>query len=170
MNIEQFWQLIDKTHAASDGDPEKQMQLLIDELVTMPVEAIFDYQRIQDSLEDRAYRSDLWNAAYIIGEGCGDDSFMDFRAWLIAQGQHVFEAALQNPDTLADVVSVDGRYDTQWEGLLYVGAYAYEQKTGTEDGIPLMHERAELADEHLLTEDKEELSQHFPKLWDKFGW
>lgn len=32
------------------------------------------------------YRRDLWAAAYIIGGGCSDDSFIDFRAGLIAQG------------------------------------------------------------------------------------
>ena len=32
------------------------------------------------------YRWDMWAAAYLIGGGCSDDGFIDFRAGLIAQG------------------------------------------------------------------------------------
>ena len=31
---------------------------------------------------------------------CGDDSFIDFRDWLISQGREVFEYAVANPDRL----------------------------------------------------------------------
>ncbi|EKC76209.1 hypothetical protein LEA_04821 [human gut metagenome] len=35
--------------------------------------------------------------------GCSDDGFIDFRAWLIAQGKEVYMNALRDPDTLADI-------------------------------------------------------------------
>ena len=170
MNTDEFWQLIEATHQESGGDPEKQADLLVKALVNMPVDAILDYQRIQDGLENRAYRGDLWNAAYLIGEGCGDDGFMDFRAWLIAQGRKVYEDAIQDPETLAELVSVERRFDTQWEGLLYVGGYAYEQKTNTQDGIPISQELPSLDETHPLTDDDDELKTLYPKLWAKFGW
>ena len=59
--------------------------------------------------------------------GCSDDGFIDFRAWLIAQGREVYFAALADPDSLADVVPYG---DCCFEQLSYVGDYAYEQLTG----------------------------------------
>ena len=59
MDLDEFWKLIERTHQESGGDPEKQCSQLIAILVDMSLKAIFDYQRIQDELEDRAYRRDL---------------------------------------------------------------------------------------------------------------
>jgi len=39
----------------------------------------------------------------LINGGCSDDGFFYFRAWLISRGQKVYDAALQNPDSLAKV-------------------------------------------------------------------
>ncbi|MFI0445410.1 DUF4240 domain-containing protein [Actinomadura sp. 6N118] len=35
--------------------------------------------RLATGVTDYAYRHPLWNAAYLIEGGCGDDGFMDFR-------------------------------------------------------------------------------------------
>ena len=51
-----------------------------------------------------AYRWDLWAAAYLIQGGCSDDGFEYFCDWLISLGKHRFEAALRNPDSLAEVI------------------------------------------------------------------
>ena len=59
--------------------------------------------------------------------GCSDDGFIDFRAWLIAQGKEVYMDALREPDTLADAEPYG---DCCFECLSYVGDYAYEQLTG----------------------------------------
>ena len=63
---------------------------------------------IYDKLDRAAYRWDLWGAAYQIHGGCSDDGFDYFRAWLISQGQAVYEAALENPDSLAEHLDEDG--------------------------------------------------------------
>ena len=39
----------------------------------------------------------------MIHGGCSDDSFTDFRASLISHGRTIFENALNDPETLADV-------------------------------------------------------------------
>lgn len=59
--------------------------------------------------------------------GCSDDGFIDFRAWLIAQGRDVYLSALADPDSLAEVTPYG---DCCFETLSYVGDYAYEQLTG----------------------------------------
>ncbi len=130
MNIDEFWQLIDKTRIESGDNPTQQARLLEDALAKMPVEEIIEFQNIRNLLQNQAFQKSLQNAAHIIGEGCGEDGFMDFRTWLIGQGRELFEKAIQNPETLADAVSLDERHDTQAEDLLYVANVAHQRKTG----------------------------------------
>lgn len=129
MNVEQFWKLIEKTHQISNGAPDKQAELLIDELAKLSEADILSYQSILDDMKDKAYIAELWDVAFIMasGWGCSDDGFMDFRAWLIGQGREVFEKGLSDPESLVDIVEFG--QETQWEELLYVAMYAYERGT-----------------------------------------
>jgi len=45
----------------------------------------------------------LWGAAYLANDGCSDDGFLYFRAWLITQGKDIFEQVCKDPDSLAHV-------------------------------------------------------------------
>ncbi|HEX6778398.1 MAG TPA: DUF4240 domain-containing protein, partial [Ktedonobacterales bacterium] len=47
------------------------------------------------------------------------------------QGEAIFYATLQDPDSLAEIVDPD-RDDYECEALLYVAMEAYEARTGTE--------------------------------------
>ena len=129
MDVEQFWKLIEKTHQNSQGAPQKQADLLVDELVKLSEADILSYQSILDDLTNKAYIAELWDVAFILasGWGCSDDGFLDFRGWLIAQGKDVYEKALSDPESLVDIVEFG--QETQWEVLLYVAIEAYEQST-----------------------------------------
>lgn len=180
MTHDEFWQLIDKTRAESGNNPTKQAELLVKALTAMPVEDIIDYQRIHDVYFTRAFRTDLWDVAYIIGKGCSDDGFKDFKGWLIGQGLSTYERALYNPDTLAHIVTIEERYDTQTEELLYVAEYTYENKTNTIDGIP--PDKLDLTSSKLnrnspcfsIKEAGDDMDdcfkKHYPNIWAKFGW
>ena len=61
------------------------------------------------------------------GNDCSGDGFIDFRAWLIAQSNEVYLAALADPDSLADVEAYGG---CQFEEFTYVGDKALEAMTG----------------------------------------
>jgi len=169
---EEFWQLIDKTREESGNNPTKQAELLVKALSVMSDDDIFDYQRIHDSYFQTAFRTDLWDAVEII-YSAGDDGFMDFRAWLIGQGLRVFEQALNNPDSIADLISVENRYDIFAEELLCVAHVAYDP--GLEKIIPVYPEYKKLERNSecfsLSGEMQREcLKRHYPKLWAKFGW
>lgn len=57
------------------------------------------------------YRYDLWAAAYLIGGGCSDDSFTDFRAGLIGQGCDWYEQATTSSDSGSGRCRTDAVYD-----------------------------------------------------------
>ncbi|MFH9352577.1 DUF4240 domain-containing protein [Kitasatospora sp. NPDC017646] len=63
-------------------------------------------------------RWDVWAAAHLIGGGCSDDSFVGFRAGLIAFGRDWYERAADAPESLAEHPSVQaGAADGgQWLG------------------------------------------------------
>ena len=166
MEVNTFWKLIDRARTDSNGDVSKQADLLVEELVQLPLTEIFAYETIMDDMLDTAYDAALWDAADIIGCGCSDDGFSDFRAWLIAQGKEVYERVLADPESLVDMIDVDK--DGQEGALLYVVIAAYKQKTGQE--IP-PHNPKDVRSPHLkgFHWPEEDRNARFPKLAAKFG-
>jgi hypothetical protein len=128
MDITQFWQLIDRTRVASGGDNIKHAELLTDELAQLPEEEIVEYQHIFDTLVRRAERDDILEVADFIYGGLGDDGWKDFRAWLVGQGQMVYENMLADPESLVDVVGTLERLNITAELLSYAARHAFEGK------------------------------------------
>ena len=168
MNSEIFWELIDQSRKDADGDLDTQHEIIVSKLSQYTVEEIFEFDRIFNKYYVDSYASDLWAAAYIINDGCSDDGFDYFRAWLISKGKKVYEDALKNPDSLADRIS-DEEYG-EFEEFLSIANDAYSVLTGRDD----FYDRPELVTypypEIELTwhEDSEELREMFPKLAEKF--
>jgi hypothetical protein len=53
--------------------------------------------------------------------------FRNFRDWLISEGREIFERALANPESLADLERVD---QVELEAFGYVASQLYKNKTG----------------------------------------
>lgn len=162
MQIENFWQLIEKSKVGADDCTEQADNLsqLLSELE--PIEIVSFSEYFNQKLID-AFRWDLWSIAYIVNGGASDDGFLYFRCWLLAQGKDYFEAALANTESAANNAVVDEF--NECEDILYVARRAYEKAAGSE--LPTMlDEPAQLAGESL---EEEDLEQMFPKLAEKFG-
>ncbi|HEX5219568.1 MAG TPA: DUF4240 domain-containing protein [Verrucomicrobiae bacterium] len=100
-NIDEFWTTVERALVASGGDMERKCELLTAELERLSGEKSKAFNQHLRDLFHRAYIWDLWGAAYLMNEGCRDDSLMDFRYTLISLGRTVCENALANPDSLA---------------------------------------------------------------------
>lgn len=98
------------------------------QLKELPPEEVRSFSDHFDDCEDIAYKWDLWAAAYIIGGGCSDDSFSDFRSSLISMGREFFERMVASPDDLAEVH--DAEETLFFEGYQYVPTQVYEEMTG----------------------------------------
>src|SRR5688500_7565585 len=136
MDQYRFRSLIEDARSGGSGDCARQVDVLAKALQGHPPQEILDFRNILGESLDRAYRYDLWGAAYLINGGCSNDGFDYFLGWLIAQGRDVYQAALQDPDSLVShpqVASLDPRYGSLWcEQLLSVDDRAYEAVTGQE--------------------------------------
>lgn len=174
-----FWLLIDRSRSMVDltkvpnGDAfqEQQIEHLSDLLSALSPEEIVGFDIRSTYLSVRAYRWDLWDAAYWAHGGCGDDGFADFRDNLISLGQEAYKRVMSNPDDLADFIN---RPDVPYmlsEGFGYTAGKVYQQRTGRD--IQEHFSLYPTAPEEPIGErgdpdDEEEIQRRFPKLYAKF--
>ncbi|MEU2222397.1 DUF4240 domain-containing protein [Streptomyces sp. NPDC018347] len=170
MDETEFWELIDATREAAGGDPEEQADALVDRLLRLDPELVLDFARHFEARYNRAYRWDLWGAAWLLLDGCSDDAFDYFRCWLIGQGREVFEGALHEPDALAGLLGeFDEEIDGDGEELGYAADEVYEQLTGTvAPDLGIAPAPAEPEGTPLDLEDDRVLASRYPRLWERF--
>ncbi|AKF11486.1 hypothetical protein DB32_008635 [Sandaracinus amylolyticus] len=124
-------------------------------------EDVAGFAHIFETLHARAYRWDLWHAAYVIEGGCSDDGFTDFRSGLIGLGREVFENALRDPLTLARL-SGDSAFSQ--EGMRYAARRAYERITGRRLAVDVaraIEPAGEQLDEEVFLRKYAELERRF---------
>jgi hypothetical protein len=167
MNTEDFWTLIDKSREAADGDPEEQLEHLETLLSELEPDEIVAFDKHFAEFHNQAYTWGLWGAAYLIGGGCSDDGFMDFRGWLVSRGQDVYEKALSNPDSLARLVSEDD--ECQVEGFQYLPKQVWSEVAGEEESDFPKHDIEYRAEPVGKEWEEDKLDGLFPKLAKKFG-
>ncbi|MET8290717.1 DUF4240 domain-containing protein [Streptomyces sp. NPDC048448] len=170
MDETEFWELVDTTREAVEGDPEDHADLIVERLVQRDPDVVLDFARHFEARYNRAYRWDLWGAAWVLLDGASDDAFDFFRCWLIGQGREVFEGAMHDPDTLAELLDdFDEDLDGDGEELGYAADEAYEQLTGVvapDLGIPPASPEPEGTP--LDFENEGVLAERYPKLWERF--
>jgi hypothetical protein len=144
------------------------------ELAKIPADEVLGFGELLYRLHSESYRADLWGAAFLINGGCSDDGFDYFRAWLIAQGRSTYEAALDNPDSLASVALPD---QMELEELLGLPADVYEELTGQDnfyDRLPKAPRRDIPDEEFEIWSDGEgdideaKARKVYPKLFEAF--
>lgn len=140
MDFDAFWELID--HVRSNARDDKHMvERVATALEALPTEEILDFEEQMSEVEGRAYRWDVWGAAYLINGGCSDDGFLDFRGWLVAQGRDTFTRAMADPDSLAEHLAVRRMAESRrngWlglESLCFVAEETYERLTGDHEAF-----------------------------------
>lgn len=168
MTEDRFWQIV---HDACRSDPhtaEEWDERLIDALRQLPASEIIKWNHLFDRFAARAYCIDLWAAAYLINGGASDDGFYYFRCWLIGMGQRIYEAAIRDPDTLADVATPDWyKQGIDAEAEIYAAAHrAWMHVTSEPDtaDYPARNESAQLVGEDWNFDDREEMKRRLPRL------
>jgi hypothetical protein len=165
MTLDQFWCVVEKVHHASKGDMDRKCELLDAELRGLPLDEIRSFHAHFYECLDRAYSWELWAAAFIIGGGCSDDKFSDFRSTLISMGRQTFERTLADPQSLADI-----DYDAEtadYEGYQYVPSRVERDLTGGQ-GFPRSRPRPDEPSGMIWHEDK--VADLYPRLAKKYDY
>lgn len=172
MSKDDFWELICEARTLCGQDADAYASWLREQLMEAGPQQAQDFHDFVHAYQDLAYQYGLWSAASIICGGCTDDGFIDFRAWLIAQGWNVYRTALNDPDSLADAEPHGG---CQFEDLTYIGSAVLEELTGQDayeniDSAAYNKLVAELEQEIVYGEglgypyEPNEIAQRFPRL------
>ena len=179
MNEKEFWSLISKMHIV-----EEPYEWVINHLAKQSEEEIASFEILFETYFSEAYAVNLLGAAWIIMDGCSEDSFVHFRAWLIGQGEQVYKKTLDDPDYLAEYIFPiyeEEGLTPELEDMLDLALQAYTIKRKGDDdwNDQLWNEFNSLIEskgydypQQQLTIDwksKDELKAKFPKLWKRFG-
>jgi hypothetical protein len=172
MDRDAFWRVIDAC-AEACGNPDDFEDLLREQLEEFEDDELLGFDREFRLLSAEAYDWGLWGAAYVIGGGCSDDSFADFRTWLISQGQDAFDSALADPDSLADLAAEqEGIEDLvfEFESIAYLATEIWgERHPGEELPETDVEHPADAKGEPFEEDDSATLRNRYPQLWASFG-
>lgn len=122
------WKLIDDARAAAGDDDEVFLEKLSERIAPLAEKQLLSVAEFIEDRVEEANAWDLWGAAYVLNGGCSDDGFLYFRRWLVAQGRHRYEAAVKQPESIADWASADSPHEL--EELTFVVADAYAAASG----------------------------------------
>ena len=178
MDIETFWKTIDDARQTAEKIADVPARL-IEVLSRMSEKEIIDYGSHFRSCMFLSYDANLWLGAVVVLGGCGDDRFTDFRCWLIAQGREIFEAALADPDSLANLKSFEGKSGYPiLERMNYVDKEAFCLRLGgsTHDFATVekyelvfpVRKHPRLKNEELVNTSDEDAKTLLPKLAARF--
>jgi hypothetical protein len=163
MDINKFWRIVDEAKVRAGNDIETRIETLRKGLSGFAPAELQKFQNIYDQQIQRSYRWDLWGAAYVMNSGCSDDGFRYFRDWLISEGREIFERALTDPDSLAELPRVDV---AELELYGYVALELFEEKAEGELERDFSTEGAEPAGKQW---SEEQLPSLFPRLHAMYG-
>src|SRR5437667_11066576 len=165
MEWKQFWKILETAYRPDGPD---HFEALKEELERLKWPEVVAFQSRFDEAMAAANTIDVEGAAYLINGGeHGNAGFRDFRAWLVGRGRHPYEAALKNPDSLADILDGD---PVDGFGLDAAAVRVYEEKTGMSD----FYERLDREEKDLPPpppegidwdfEDDDQMRRRFPRL------
>ena len=144
MTTERFWDIIAAINAkAPDGGQEAMLRQAKKELEKLTLEELVDYDQIFHGYHRAAYRQYLWAASAALGAFYSDDSFIDFRSWLISRGKQVYMDALRDPPSLSKVIRKEEKLN--FEVFAYVASDVYTKKLKAQ-GVPVKFDEFPLSD------------------------
>ena len=104
----------------------------------------------------------------LIYDDYSDDGFMDFRAWLISQGEATYQNFLADPDLFAEMIEdEDDLYVLESQDIWSVAVNVYQDKTGSDD-MPNDDETVVPTEPKGKAWEEEDLAELLPNLYQKF--
>lgn len=173
MTEQQFWDILQSAfQRRGENNPDFHCKAwysaLEEELEKLSPREILFFRKLYDERVWTADTVGILGANQLINGG-SDSDYHYFRCWLVGRGKEVYERALANADSLADVL------EGQWPiGIALDGAAreVWEEKTGRtkfdEFGDELrrlnIQRLQEDTEDDWDVEDDEELREHLPRL------
>jgi len=172
MNESIFWELIDKARKAAPLDFETRCAHLTDLLAEHhTAEEIVAFEHILREKIEEASSWPVMAATFVVCSFISDDTYEDFRAWMVGQGKDNFNKILRDPNEVCNLVKPSRQLDLKGDRMLFVAINAYLEKTGTDDEeafYELIEHPEEKKIDQRWPESKNDYRKLFPRLFDAF--
>ncbi len=127
IDVDKFWKIIDYSRNNTKTKDE-QIKLLINILSRQELTDISKFSAIFSFLDNKIYTSEMWAIPYFINDGCSDDSFAYFRAWLISEGKKKYTIISGGNDQISNQYSKKEEIFGSLEEFIDLGSIAIELK------------------------------------------
>jgi hypothetical protein len=101
VRLSEFWDIVETCREGAELLADFNLNLER-ELDALPVEKIARFHQAWMAASDGLYSWDVWDASALMLNGTDDDSFMDFRSWVISLGRMDYDAIRADADNLAE--------------------------------------------------------------------
>lgn len=175
MNDEDFWSLIERTRRRArwgwrGSATSRQARAVAKALKSLPDAEVIAFRRKLYDKVALAHDWGIWAAGYAAAGGMSDDSFRDFRVWLVHQGHAAFDRVRADPDSLAELAwDSRGEDFSAAEDLGYLADEALEERgvdiDGLDDDVQSTGDPSEPAGTPFPEDDDEWFAAHLPRLW-----
>ena len=161
MTPDAFWEIVGAAREDAEG-PDEVAAGVSSILTERSLEEVVAFDQERRRLQAVSYSYALWGAGYLINGGCSDDGFEYFRSWLFTQGREVFERALTDPDSLAEVFLETDEDEAECEEFMGAAMEVYRERTGDYPQVetPAFPELGENWD----FDDDAEMTRRYPRL------
>jgi hypothetical protein len=157
-----FWELIEESRLVSP-DGTHFLDKLRSSLERFHPKELRNFKKIFLTKVNELNTWEHWALAYIVRQGCGDDAFDYFKAWVVSKGLKAFDAIKSlDQDKLVSIFDED----PQLEELYYLAEEIYESKTS--DFMPPVAVKSSKLTGKRWEEDK--LVETFPALCKLFNY
>ena len=107
MGIQEFWKIIDEIHERCGNDQRLSLRWSREQLMQLPPSQVLAWHCIFHSFKDAADKKRLLSVFNFMTGSDDRNTFINFRAWLISQGEKTYYKVLRNPDRLAEITLSD---------------------------------------------------------------
>jgi hypothetical protein len=173
MDQETFWGFVERSRTLSDGSLDEQGDKLAELLSELDVDQVVAFDAAFTEASRRLYSWEHWGAATVMLGWCSDDTFTDFRSWVIAQGRATYERFVIDPDSIVDAGLEEDEELGAAERFAAVASEAYEELTGDDiwealpdrEGVEFQESPSGLE----FDDSDAVLSERYPRLTSVYG-
>jgi hypothetical protein len=163
VDLQEFWALVESARSDAGGELGEDGAALAKAL-SVRLSARRDAEQFGRTFADlvrQAATWDLYGAAYLIGGGCDDGGFEDFRFGLVAAGREIYDNALSDADSLAGYAVVAEA--AEWDDDSAVFAELVGDEVARITGVP-QRESVEKAGQEFDVDDDDAMRFRLPRL------
>jgi len=160
------WDVIKTAKSKSSTDKELRVELTRC-LALWSVAELRSYAETYLGLIDQANTAELNDAIWLINESLGDDSWFDFRDYIVSRGQKRFYEILNDPESLLDDQLNEYNEWTYEEFHFHSCAEdAYRAQIGDEYAtLEIRHNWSDGTGVGINTDDDVQVKRAFPRIW-----